>query len=139
MYKKLYRSRRNKIFAGVAGGLAEYFEIDPVFIRALFIVSVFGYGTGVLAYIVLWIIVPQEVIELNMNEEKHEIPLSERDKTDRKMFFGIVLIIIGGLFLLKNFVPFFDCHFIWPLFLIVIGGFILYKTISENSKEATNE
>ena len=59
--RKLVRSVDDKMFAGVAGGLAEYFEIDPVIIRLLFvIIALFGGGfVGILIYIMLWIIMPE--------------------------------------------------------------------------------
>lgn len=58
--KKLYRSRKNKIFAGVCGGLGEYFKIDPVLIRLVWVlVLVFtGIIPGVLIYIIAIIIMP---------------------------------------------------------------------------------
>ena len=55
--KKLYRSRTNKIIAGVAGGFAEYFDIDPVIMRLVFFALFFS-GAFVLAYIAAWIFVP---------------------------------------------------------------------------------
>ena len=55
---RLYRSRSQKMIAGVSGGLGEYFDVDPVLIRLLFVVTTFISGVGLLAYIVLWIIVP---------------------------------------------------------------------------------
>ncbi len=54
--KRLYRSTSNRIIAGVCSGLGEYFDIDPVIVRILFIVS----GVGFFAYILLWIFVPDE-------------------------------------------------------------------------------
>jgi phage shock protein C len=57
--KRLYRSSRERMIAGVAGGLAEYFDIDPVFVRAIFVASIFLSGIGILIYLVLWIITPQ--------------------------------------------------------------------------------
>jgi phage shock protein C len=57
---KLYRSRSQKMIAGVSGGLGEYFDVDPVLIRLLFVVTAFISGAGILAYIVLWIVVPFE-------------------------------------------------------------------------------
>mgnify|MGYP001819505562 CR=1 FL=1 len=58
--KKLYRSTKNRMLAGVCGGLAEYFELDPTIIRVLFVlVSVFA-GGGILVYIILWLLIPQE-------------------------------------------------------------------------------
>ena len=56
MIKKLTRSRQNKILGGVAGGIAEYFEIDPVIIRVLFIVATLGWGVSFLVYFILWLI-----------------------------------------------------------------------------------
>lgn len=57
---RLYRSRSQKMLAGVCGGLGEYFDVDPVLIRLLFVVTSFISGVGILAYIVLWIVVPFE-------------------------------------------------------------------------------
>ncbi|MBR9681908.1 MAG: PspC domain-containing protein [Candidatus Altiarchaeota archaeon] len=57
--KRLYRSGEDKMIGGVCGGLAEYFEIDPTLVRLAWAVSVFFWGTGVLAYILAWIIVPR--------------------------------------------------------------------------------
>ena len=59
MSKKLYRSSTNKMIAGVCGGLAEHFDMDPTIVRLIWVVAVFGAGFGVLAYLVAWIIVPQ--------------------------------------------------------------------------------
>lgn len=61
MKKRLYRSRTNKMIAGVCGGLAEYFDIDPVIIRILFFILLLPGGLpGLLPYIILWIVVPKE-------------------------------------------------------------------------------
>jgi phage shock protein C len=58
--RKLHRSRKDKKIAGVAGGLAEYFNVDPTLIRVLFVVlAIFG-GAGLVLYLAMWIIVPQE-------------------------------------------------------------------------------
>jgi phage shock protein C len=57
---RLYRSRSQKMIAGVCGGLGEYFDVDPVLIRLLFVVTAFISGVGILAYLVLWIVVPFE-------------------------------------------------------------------------------
>ncbi len=60
--KKLVRSN-DRMIAGVAGGLADYFDTDPALIRILFVlVTLFGGGAvGILIYIVLWIIMPEPV------------------------------------------------------------------------------
>jgi phage shock protein PspC (stress-responsive transcriptional regulator) len=57
---KLYRSKKNRIIAGVCGGISEYFNVDPTLIRLLWLlISIMG-GSGVLAYIIAWIIIPEE-------------------------------------------------------------------------------
>ncbi len=58
--KRLYRSRKDKILGGVCGGIAEYFNIDPVIIRLLWILLIFVGGSGILAYIIAWIIIPKQ-------------------------------------------------------------------------------
>jgi phage shock protein C len=56
--RKLYRSQNQRMLAGVCGGLAEYFNVDATLIRVLFLVlAVFG-GTGLVIYVVMWLIVP---------------------------------------------------------------------------------
>jgi phage shock protein PspC (stress-responsive transcriptional regulator) len=58
MAKQLFRSRKNRRIAGVCGGLGEHFDMDPIFIRAIFLVSLFFGGLGLLVYIILWILMP---------------------------------------------------------------------------------
>ena len=60
MAKKLYRSIDDKKIAGVCGGLGEYFDIDPTIIRLALVALVLAGGSGVLAYILAWIIVPEQ-------------------------------------------------------------------------------
>jgi phage shock protein PspC (stress-responsive transcriptional regulator) len=57
--RRLYRSRNNRQFAGVCGGLADYFNIDATLVRVLFVVLAVLGGSGLLAYILLWIVVPE--------------------------------------------------------------------------------
>ncbi|NLL58781.1 MAG: PspC domain-containing protein [Firmicutes bacterium] len=58
--KSVYRSTKNRIIGGVAGGLAEYFDVDVVLVRVLWVLAVFIGGGGVIAYIIAWIIIPEE-------------------------------------------------------------------------------
>jgi len=57
--KRLYRSRRDRMVAGVCGGIAEYLNVDPTLVRLVFVLLIFANGVGVLAYIVAAIIVPE--------------------------------------------------------------------------------
>ena len=57
--KRLYRSKE-KMVAGVCAGLADYINIDPTIMRILFVVIAFAGGASLLAYLIMWIIVPEE-------------------------------------------------------------------------------
>ncbi|AKB56043.1 Stress-responsive transcriptional regulator [Methanosarcina barkeri 227] len=58
----MYRSKKNRIIAGVCGGLGEYFKVDPTLIRLLWLlISIVGTGSGLVAYIIAWIIIPEEL------------------------------------------------------------------------------
>jgi phage shock protein C len=56
--RKLYRSRTQRMVAGVCGGLAEYFNLDTTVIRVLFLVLTLFGGSGLVIYLVMWILVP---------------------------------------------------------------------------------
>jgi phage shock protein C len=58
--KRLYRSKTNRIIAGVCSGIAEYFNVDPTLIRLLWLLFSLSGGAGVLAYVIAWIIIPEE-------------------------------------------------------------------------------
>ena len=60
MAKKFYRSRKNRVIAGICGGLAEYFDIDPIIIRLITLILVLSAGAGLMAYIIALIVVPKE-------------------------------------------------------------------------------
>lgn len=60
MQKRLYRSRDNKIIAGICAGLAEYFAVDPVLVRVLFVAMAMLGGPGVMIYIILYFVMPEQ-------------------------------------------------------------------------------
>lgn len=60
MKKKLYRSVEDRKIGGVCGGMGEYFDIDSTIIRLLWIAMIFAVGSGLIAYIVGWIIIPEK-------------------------------------------------------------------------------
>ena len=59
MKKQLMRSGRDQKIAGVCAGVAHYLDMDPTIVRVIWGVLAFGYGAGVVAYIILWIIAPE--------------------------------------------------------------------------------
>jgi phage shock protein C len=60
--KRLFRSRKDRILGGVCGGMGNYFNLDPVLVRVIWVVLLFAAGVGFLAYILAWIIVPEEPV-----------------------------------------------------------------------------
>jgi len=58
--KRLFRSTNDKVIGGVCGGLGKYFQVDPVIFRLLWVLSIFLWGAGILAYIIAWIVIPKE-------------------------------------------------------------------------------
>lgn len=58
--KRLYRSKTDRIIAGVCAGVAEYSNIDPTIVRLLWLLWSLIWGTGIIAYIIAWIIIPEE-------------------------------------------------------------------------------
>ena len=147
MNKRLNRSVKDKVVGGVAGGLAEYFEIDPVIVRVLFVVSLFFHGAGFIAYIILWITLPEApyVFETasNMNttsgSSTDTTPQTDdaaaayfksldEKKAKRNRNIGIVLLVLGCIFLSDNFIP--KIHFadFWPIVLVALGLSLLLNS-----------
>jgi phage shock protein C len=148
--KRLYRSRRDGLIAGVCGGLAEYFDVDPSLVRLVFILATFLGGVGLIVYIVAWLIVPenpeqsptasfeknQKLKEEVVGElrrvgstlaEKFESMEDPETRPERRstIFFGLALIVLGAAFLFKNFIPWLELEKLWPVLLIGVGVLLL--------------
>jgi phage shock protein PspC (stress-responsive transcriptional regulator) len=135
-YKQLYRSVTNRRIAGVAGGIAEYFGVDPTPIRLLWLLALLLGGSGFLAYIIAWIVIP----EAPLSEASQIQPLNSAGPTlDQPrnpdwagsqqrnifMYIGIFLILLGGFFLLQVLLPWNITPYTWALFFIVLGVLLL--------------
>jgi len=142
MNRKLYRSKKDKIIGGVCGGLGKYFDIDPVLIRILFVFLTFYHGSGLIIYLVLLIIVPPEPINIDEIELKDFTDISgdrpsnyEQTTVNRgekvKKIFGIILLIIGSLLFLENFVKILDFEIIAPLIMILMGLYLIYVSLKK--------
>ncbi len=95
--KRLYRSNSNRILGGVCGGIAEYFSVDPVIIRLIWIVFTVIYGFGVFLYLIAWVIIPR-------SPEDHSPPnqgngASPLDMASQKALvaLGLILVLVGVL------------------------------------------
>ncbi|MBU4349173.1 PspC domain-containing protein [bacterium] len=156
MKNKLYRSTKNCVIGGVCGGIAEYFDIDPTLVRLLAILIFFFGGSGIIAYIIGWIIIPQnpngntednsenkgeiegkikkgtdkanKKVEENLSEERSK-GNSERN---RNIILGVIFIIAGLIFMGSTFFPWITWvawGAFWPVIIIVVGLVIMIRAI----------
>jgi len=143
--KRLYKSRESKVIDGVCGGIAEYYEVDPVLIRLLAVLFFFIGGVAFIAYIVAMIIIPrrpwgESVAEPEGSPSKPVSPYSMHcgDHSHAgSLIIGIILVMFGMHFLMRNvffFNPFYwwiwnvGWKYFWPSLLIIFGLFILYRS-----------
>ena len=144
MNRRLYRCRHDRRLAGVASGMAEYFDVDPTLVRLLWVVSVFFGGISILLYIGMAIIVPLEPISAEAAEgagEAATVPQGHRHPTrgDGRWttFVGGALILFGTLALIDRFLPALDVeHFIVPAIMIGIGAVLVVGAVRREPMES---
>jgi phage shock protein PspC (stress-responsive transcriptional regulator) len=134
----LYRSRTNKMIGGVCGGFAQYFNIDPVIVRLIFVLSVFLHGTGILAYIVCLIIMPEENIDyMILVKTPPEQDPQDQDFTKKKSnngyLMGVILILLGSFFLIDNVIPGFEFLDFLPVIFVVIGIWVMVSSVNKKN------
>lgn len=144
MEKKLYRDENRKVIAGVCAGLSDYFSIDVTIVRLIFVLMLIYHGGGVLAYVVLWIVMPRGytvlnepiVVDYTVQEEgrPHKSANQNFKVNNNKnvtQIGGIVLIFLGMFFLLDqmDFIPYwFNFEQFWPIILVVIGLVLIFRS-----------
>ncbi len=85
--KQIFRDMESKYLGGVCGGLAEYFRVDPLIIRIIFIVFSLGYGVGIMIYLLLWIVLPEARTRTEKMQMRGEsINVSNIEKSIRKEY-----------------------------------------------------
>ncbi|MFH0962159.1 MAG: PspC domain-containing protein, partial [archaeon] len=132
--KRLYRSESNRVLAGVCGGIGEYFGIDPVLVRMIFLLFVFVGGGGIPLYFILWLIVPTESKVRSeprdaIRENAREMQARFRQVSDKSglrgpAIFGLFLVAFGVIFLVYESgccQAFLNWGKLWPFVLILIG------------------
>jgi len=153
MDKRLVRSRKDRMIAGVCGGLGDYLEIDPLWIRLFFVLLLFATGSGLLLYLILWILIPEEgkvytspkeVLEEGVQEVAEtarqageaigtqlRLASAREEPSDRNVLLvGMVLIVLGIIFLLENLgFHWFSFRIWWPVILIAGGLALLLRRI----------
>ena len=131
MNRRLYRCRHDRRIAGVAAGLAEYFDLDVTLVRILWFVSIFFGGFSLLLYIAMALIVPSEPLtaEEQVAHAAGVAPAGHRHATGGPSrwptFLGIVLVLFGGLALVDVIVPSMSWRYLWPLFIAGIGAVLI--------------
>jgi len=133
MRKRVYRSTTEKVIGGVCGGLGEYFGIDPTWVRVLFVLSIFANGVGLLAYLIGWIVIPRQSEPGGEAAGPGDQPAtalkSQAQRMHRGAGFlpGIILVVLGMVFLFDRAFYWFDFDYIWPLVLVGIGVILIYR------------
>ncbi|MFA8300004.1 MAG: PspC domain-containing protein [Hyphomicrobiales bacterium] len=150
--KRLERKITDRVFAGVCSGLGEHYNLDVNLVRVLFFISIFFFSFGFWIYIALWIFLPEESYggfdnKSFYNQHKNKDTMDNMENQNDKKFSmppkknngnivgGVILIVIGALFLISNLIPHISFGYIiskwWPVILIVIGGSILLKHVNK--------
>ncbi len=117
---ELRRSRTDRILGGVAAGIAHYFGIDPILVRLGFVLLTIAGGSGVLLYLIAWLIIPEET----EGEARAPARSAGLDAATTRLLLGGALIAIGGIMLASRFIPYFSRVF-WPLAFIVAGAAVI--------------
>jgi phage shock protein C len=149
--KRLYRSRYDSVIGGVSGGLGNYFSVDPLIIRILFLIFAFVIGGGIIAYIILWIAMPVEPdyfydkygrpsgtnytsgadykpasdeAGIENNTDYSPEPL-RKTSNNGALIAGIFLIVFGFILIADRFIHHINFRDIWPFLVVLIGAFII--------------
>ncbi|MCQ2322227.1 MAG: PspC domain-containing protein [Bacteroidales bacterium] len=131
--KKFERSSTNRVIGGVCAGLADYLNLDVALMRVLFVVAALCGSFGFWLYIILWIVAPSQKV-LNFNntqQEKSTIDITPDEKYGGHkgaVIISIILIVIGLIALMDNFLYIDWIWKLWPVILIVLGVVIIINT-----------
>ncbi|MFH0882096.1 MAG: PspC domain-containing protein [bacterium] len=132
MHKRLYRSRKDRVVGGVCGGLGGYLTVDPVIVRVVWLATVLLGGTGVLAYLIAWILIPE-------SPEEVVDPGKKTRNMDGAKVVGVVLIVvaliwIGGRFGIDH-MFILPWGWIAPITLVALGIALLIRPAAHHAAE----
>jgi len=145
--RRLYRDELNKMVGGVCKGIADYLDIDPTIVRVLFLVALVAKGSGVLLYIILWIVLPKKVdYTFKQPEVDYTVPPDVENaspfayqpvkrKSNFSLIAGLLFIVLGAVLLLDeyNILPDFDFEHLWPVTIVVVGLALIFTSGNRKS------
>ncbi len=118
---RLYRSRTDRVIAGIAGGLGRYLGVDPVILRIAFVILLLS-GPGLLIYLIGWVIIPEAPEGAEAAEPS---PLRTAGSSEAmRLLIGGLLVAAGVIVLLDRLFPWFD-RVALPALLIAVGAAVL--------------
>jgi len=126
--KKLYRSRKERVIGGVCGGIGIYFGIDPTLTRIIWVAATLLGGAGIIAYIVAWIVIPEEPRIEETEVASAEIENYKPNTMKLELIIGGFILAIGIMLLLSNFGLFewgWVHRIFWPALIIFVGILII--------------
>ncbi len=133
MDRRLQRKPDTAMIGGVCAGIADYFKIDPTWIRLLAVLLIFASGFGLVAYIVAWIVIPRGPLANPAGPlvAQPDQQVRAQSATGRGVAFipGIILILLGMIFLFDNLFFWFDWDYVWPLLLVGAGVLMIYHSV----------
>ncbi|MCE7064491.1 PspC domain-containing protein [Dyadobacter sp. CY326] len=151
MEKRLHRIPDQAVFGGVASGIAQYFQIDVVIVRVLFVIMLLlpippTFGMTAFIYIILWAVLPTGPVGavyttntsfdadpsrpiFDSNASKTVDPAADKKRSDQTvMILGGVLIFFGAVMLVDDFPVWYQFKkYFWPIVLIAIGAFLILR------------
>lgn len=126
--RRLYRSRDDRVIAGVCGGVGEYFGIDAVLVRIAALVLVFAGGAGIILYIIGWIAMPEAPVGTAAGSPGGEPLAWPAERTTGALVIGLLFVLLGAFFLLDEVWPdFLSWQYVWPIALIAVGIAVILR------------
>ena len=137
MHKRLYRSNTTRMLGGVCGGLGDYFDVDPTIVRVIAVIlGLASAGWGILAYIIGWIIIPEELPEKLKEKQSPEVIAKTEARrssaTWTRYFPGLALIFFGAMLLVDEYWYWISWHEFWPIVLIGLGMAMIFWRVNAN-------
>jgi phage shock protein C len=152
MTGRLYRSTTDRMISGVAGGVADYLNLDPSLVRIIWAVLAFVTGGLFLrVYVVMWVVVPEgaggtqsrrrgfaaetpdDPSEAEPVAEPRPVGMAARNSANSRLIFGLVLIGLGAYFLLRSYLPDIAWGRFWPVLLVLAGVALLVASLRRES------